>query len=66
MAYFISTALNNANTIDSKAEGILLYSAVDYELRERHVINGHIMTLATINFNQDWQDIHNDLIALAS
>lgn len=65
-AYLISTALNNANSIDAKAEGILLYPAVNYELSERYVINGHIITLATINLNQDWQDIHNDLITLAS
>lgn len=36
-----------------------------FKRNDRYFINGHIMTLATINLHQDWREIHNDLIALA-
>jgi 5-methylcytosine-specific restriction enzyme subunit McrC len=65
-AYLISTAYKSTDKLDSEAEGILLYPGVDYNFKERYNINGHVMTLATIDLNQDWRNIHADLISLAS
>lgn len=65
-AYLISTAYESQDKLDSEAEGILLYPGVDHNFKERYKINGHVVTLATIDLNQDWRNIHADLISLAS
>jgi 5-methylcytosine-specific restriction enzyme subunit McrC len=65
-AYLISTAHGNQDVIDLNAEGILLYPVVHNGFREDFNINGHNVTLATINLNQDWRAIHDELLALAS
>jgi len=45
-------------------EGILLYPTVRYELYEQCEVQGHTIMFRTINLNQDWRSIHNDLLAI--
>jgi len=49
---------------DKNAEGILLYPTVNEDLDLRYEIHGHLIRVATINLNQDWQEIHDDLLSL--
>ena len=45
-----------------KSEGILLYPTVTKELDSETYIKGHKISFKTINLNQDWQGIHQDLL----
>lgn len=46
------------------AEGILLYPAVDEAVDLEYVIQGHKIRICTIDLNQHWRDIKNDLLSL--
>lgn len=46
------------------SEGMLLYPEVGKSMRESFQIQGHAMTLATINLAQPWQSISEDLLGL--
>jgi 5-methylcytosine-specific restriction enzyme subunit McrC len=48
------------------ASAVLLYFTTTSELDESCEIDGHLITLKTINLNQNWELIHNDLLALIS
>jgi 5-methylcytosine-specific restriction enzyme subunit McrC len=45
-------------------EGLLLYPQVDVALQEMYRIDGHPVRVWTIDLSRDWQDIHDDLLAL--
>ena len=45
-------------------EGMLLYPEVSKSMRERYDVQGHCMTVATINLAQPWQQISDDLLSL--
>ena len=48
-------------------EGLLLYPAVDTEpLDIKYTIHGHKLSVRSVNLNQDWREIHNDLLGLLS
>jgi 5-methylcytosine-specific restriction enzyme subunit McrC len=47
-------------------EGMLLYPEVGHSMREAFLINGHAMTVATIDLAQPWQMISADLLDLTS
>lgn len=49
---------------DVRYEGILLYPTVDRELNLNYEMHGHRIDIRTINLNQEWQKIHNDLIKI--
>lgn len=50
--------------VNKNCEGILLYPTVDKELDLRYKIAGHKLSIKTINLNQDWRNIHNDLLGV--
>ena len=52
--------------IHEHCEGILLYPSVDSTPPLRYMIHGHKVSVRTINLNQDWRDIHRDLLGLLS
>lgn len=56
----------NRDGPDSKADGILLYPEVKHQqkLHETYQFRGHKVSIHSLNLNQDWQSIHNDLIEL--
>ena len=45
-------------------EGILLYPTTKKEVDSNHTIGGHNIRLKTINLNQEWSEIENDLISI--
>ncbi len=53
-----------SSKINEKAEGIIIYPAVEKELLISTVLENHKITIATINLNQEWQLIHNSLLGL--
>lgn len=47
---------------NSTCEGILLYPTVESEHEYQYVMKGHRIKVKTINLNQDWREIHKDLL----
>ena len=45
---------------------MLLYPTVDSPLSADYTHKGHEISIRTINLNQPWQGIHNDLLALVA
>ncbi len=45
-------------------EGVLLYPTVNSEHEYQYVMKGHKIKVKTINLNQGWRDIHDDLMQL--
>lgn len=41
---------------------MLLYPTVNQPLRLSYDLQGHRLLVATINLNQDWQQIHRDML----
>lgn len=48
----------------SNCEGVLLYPTVVTALNLTYKIQGHPITVKTVNLNQDWRSIHNDMFEL--
>lgn len=59
-AYLINSEAKGG--LNEKCEGILLYPLVSNEHNYEYLIKGHRMAVKTINLNQDWQEIHQDLL----
>ena len=52
---------------DNEAEGILLYPVVSSQKnieKTSGTYQGHKLTLYSLNLNQNWSGIHNDLLNL--
>lgn len=65
--YQMFAYLKNAEFKDElgkTCEGILLYPTVDDGLNLRYHLSGHPVRICTINLNQDWRGVHQDLLAL--
>lgn len=50
--------------LDEKCSGILLYPKVEEDVSEKILISGHLVKVHTIDLEQDWQLIHDDLLQL--
>lgn len=50
--------------VNKNSEGILLYPTVTTELAESYQVDGHKISIHTINLNQDWELIHQDLLRI--
>ena len=65
--YQISAYLNNlegSNEEEVSFEGIILYPTVATELDLKYDFQGKKITVSTLNLNQDWNLIHDDLLRL--
>ncbi len=56
--------LESSNEINRNCAGILLYPTVTYKFDINITVHGHQISFKTINLNQDWQNIHKDLLAI--
>ena len=56
--------LEKKGGINRDCEGILIYPVVEETLDESYMIQGHKVMIKTINLNQNWRNIHNDLLGL--
>jgi 5-methylcytosine-specific restriction enzyme subunit McrC len=52
--------------VNTTCEGILLYPTVNEELDVRYKVQGHFMRVKTLNLNQEWQQIHNELLSVVA
>ena len=50
--------------VNLSAEGILLYPAVKQEFSHSAILDGHKFSVISINLNQEWKGIHQDLLKL--
>jgi len=67
--YQLFAYLKNLETrggTNADATGILLYPVVDRRLSERFRIQGHTIWVRTVDLNQPWQKIHDDLITFVA
>jgi 5-methylcytosine-specific restriction enzyme subunit McrC len=65
--YQIYSYVRNAEAyweLDHKPEGILLYPTAGTPLNLQYVISGHRISIRTIDLNQDWKRIHDDLLEI--
>ena len=63
--YQLLTYLNHLQSPESpKPDGMLLYARVGQDYAMDYEIAGHRVMVRTLNLNQNWQDIHRDLLAL--
>jgi 5-methylcytosine-specific restriction enzyme subunit McrC len=49
---------------DHSAEGLLLYPTVGESLHQTYVLHGHRVRVATVDLNQRWQEIEEELLSL--
>ena len=64
--YQINAYLANLPESEAKCEAILLYPTVDSPLSASYMNKGHKVSIQTINLNQPWQGIHDELLALVA
>ena len=58
MSYLLSYKIkNNANV-----KGLLIYPQTAEKVAHKYTINGFEIGIYTINLDQDWKDIHHDLL----
>ena len=56
--------VESKDPVSQHCEGILLYPTTHTSLHEQSEISGHTFTVYTLNLNQDWEQIHQDLLDL--
>jgi 5-methylcytosine-specific restriction enzyme subunit McrC len=64
--YQINAYMDNLpeDKLTETCQMILLYPTVDSPLSAEYIHKGHKISVRTINLNQSWQSIHEDLLAL--
>lgn len=65
--YQLHSYLSNSEAKDKyehTVEGILLYPTVDKALDLNYIIRGHKIRIVTLNLNQEWKSLKNDLLNL--
>lgn len=60
--YQLFTYLQNQE--DEYCTGILLYPEIDAKLREGFMFQEHLILVATVDLNEDWRLIHDELLEL--
>jgi 5-methylcytosine-specific restriction enzyme subunit McrC len=61
-AYLKNIEVKGGNNIN--CDGILLYPQTDKKIVEKFVIWAHNVYIRTINLNQNWKDIHDELLKI--
>jgi hypothetical protein len=63
--YQLMSYLTNAKRRDGEdLSGMLIYPRVDRTLRERYTIQGYPVAVCTVDLNQDWQDVRDELFSI--
>ena len=61
-SYLRNIEAKKENPLNSNCEGILLYPTVTYSLNESFTIGNHLLSVKTINLNEDWKNIESQLL----
>jgi 5-methylcytosine-specific restriction enzyme subunit McrC len=56
--------LEHVGGLNKNCSGVLLYPTVKTDLCFSYMFGTHKVTVCTINLNQEWEKIHNDLLSL--
>jgi 5-methylcytosine-specific restriction enzyme subunit McrC len=66
--YQIHAYLSNlpAGELNDSCEVILLYPTVDMPMNASYVYEGHKISIRTVDLNQPWRGIHQDLVAMVA
>ena len=64
--YQLNAYLGNLREEDAGCEAMLLYPTVDKSMSASYIHEGHKIRIRTINLNQPWEGIHDDLLALVA
>jgi 5-methylcytosine-specific restriction enzyme subunit McrC len=65
--YQLYSYLNNQELdsgISQSCEGILLYPTIDDDFKYRYYFDNHSITVMSLNLNQDWVNIRDDLLKI--
>lgn len=62
--YQMFSYVKNYDNEKNEVEGILLYPTTKNEINNQNIIGGHKISLRTINLNQDWKNIENNLMEI--
>ena len=61
--YQLMSYLSNASFDGvARTQGMLIYPRVDRTLRDKYVIQGYPVTIATVDLNRDWTEIHAEVL----
>lgn len=60
----MSYLTNAAGEGGEELAGMLIYPRTDTDLKQSYVIQGYPVYVATLDLNQNWRDIHRDLLGL--
>lgn len=50
--------------VNKQCEGILIYPTTDKKMSLQYKVSGHKFSVRTINLNQEWRNIHNELLEI--
>jgi 5-methylcytosine-specific restriction enzyme subunit McrC len=62
--YQLNAYLDNLSEDDAQCEAILLYPTVEKQISASYMHKAHKISILTINLNQPWHGIHDDLLQL--
>ena len=63
--YQLMSYLTNAgSTPGRELKGMLIYPRVDCTLRGHYSIQGYRVAIQTVDLNQEWRSIHDELLAM--
>jgi 5-methylcytosine-specific restriction enzyme subunit McrC len=63
-AYLTNLAHDRSHPGNATCKGILLYPTVEYSIDESYQLSNHNLRVYSLNLNQSWQGIRNDLLGL--
>lgn len=62
--YAYMTNMASAADPGQRVEGVLLYPAVSYKLKQEYTLKGHRLQVRTLDLAQDWRQIELDLLSV--
>ena len=63
---YLKNQEDKTDFLSLKCQGILLYPTIDVEYQHEYQHEGHKVSIQTINLNQNWKKIEQDLLAVVN
>ena len=65
--YQLMSYLTNYPSAENESlSGMLIYPRVDRNLRERYLVQGYPVSICTVDLNQHWKKVHEEIIELTN
>jgi 5-methylcytosine-specific restriction enzyme subunit McrC len=65
-SYVRNLEVQEVRPLDSNIVGMLIYPTVGYHVKESYKIANHRIIIRTLDLNQNWRQIHNELLGFIS